>query len=114
MGVGDARGVELGLEVGPALRLDRDGEVVEAAEHLGVGAEVEPGQVEERQRVAVADVEEEVGRAPVVAVLEQLGQRELEQALVEVDRALDVRAEQGDVVHARGPTTLAARALGCR
>ena len=84
----------------PALGLDRDGQVVEAAEPLGVGAEVEAGEVEEGDRVAVADVEEEVGRALVVTVLEDLGQRELEEVLVEADRPLDVRAQEGDVVHA--------------
>ena len=35
-----------------------DGEVVVAAEHLGVGAEVEPGQVEVGDGVALAEVEE--------------------------------------------------------
>ena len=34
--------------------------VVEAAEDLGVRAHVETGEVEEREQVAVADVEEEV------------------------------------------------------
>ena len=80
---GHARVAELGPEVLPALGLDRDGQVVEATEPLGVGAEVEAGEVEEGERVAVADVEEEVGRALVVAILEDLGQRELEEVLVE-------------------------------
>ena len=108
--VGHAGVVELALEVLPALGLDRDREVVQPAEHLGVGPEVEAGEVEEREQVAVADVEEEVGRALVVAVLEQLGERELEQVLVEADRPLDVGAEQRDVVRRRGPTTAAALA----
>ena len=90
----------LSLRCSQRVGLDRDREVVQPAEHLGVRAEVEPGEVEERERVAVADVEEEVRRAAVVAVLEHLGERELEQALVEVDRPLDVAAEQRDVVHA--------------
>ena len=76
--------------------------MVQAAEHLRVRTEVEAGQVEERERVPVADVEEEVRRAAVVAVLEQHRQRELEQVLVEADRPLDVGADQGDVVHPPG------------
>ena len=60
------------------------------AQDLGVRAQVETGEVEEGEQVAVADVEEEVRRALVVAVLEQLGQGEPEQVLVEADRPLDV------------------------
>ena len=52
--------------------------------------EIEPGEIEEGEEIAVADVEEEVRRPLVVAVLEELGQRELEQALIERDRLLDV------------------------
>ena len=76
--------------------------MVVAAEHLGVRAEVEAGQVEVGERVALADVEEEVGRPGVVAVLEHLDQREAEQAVEELDGALHVAADQGDVVHAPG------------
>ena len=36
----------------------------------------------------------------VVAVLEHLDQREAEDAVVELHRALDVAADEGDVVHA--------------
>ena len=64
------------------------------------GAEVEPGQIEEGDRVAVAEVEEEVGRAAVVAVLEHLDQREAEHAVVELHRPLDVAADERHVVHA--------------
>ena len=67
----------------PVLGVDRDRAVVQAAEDLGVGADVEAGEVEERQQVAVADVEEEVRGARVVAVLDQLGEREAEHVLVE-------------------------------
>src|SRR4051794_26331466 len=65
VGVRDVRRVELVLEVLPPARLDGDGEVVEAAEHLRVRSDVETGQVEEGERVAIADVEEEVRRALV-------------------------------------------------
>ena len=74
--------------------------MVEPAEHLGVVAEVEAREVEEGEQVAVADVEEEVRRALVVAVLEELGERELEEILVERDGRLDVAGQQCDVVHA--------------
>ena len=59
-----------------------------------------PGEVEEAEQVAVADVEEEVAGAGVVAVLHQLDQREAEQFLVEADGLLDVPADQCGVVQA--------------
>src|SRR5262249_3793819 len=96
---GDARGFQLGLEVLPALGLQRDREVVQTAEHLGVAIEFESREVEERDEVAVADVEEEMCGTLVVAVLEEVGERELEQILVEGDRALDVARQQGEVMH---------------
>ena len=66
------------------------------------GPDVQAGEVEEGQQVAVADVEEEVRGAGVVAVLDQLGQREAEHVLVEADRPLDVAADQRGVVQAAG------------
>ena len=75
-------------------------DVVQAAEHLRVLAEVEAREVEEGEQVAVADVEEEVRGTLVVAVLEQLGERELEQVLVERDRRLHVARQQREMVHA--------------
>ena len=74
--------------------------MVQAAEHLGVRTEVESGQVEEGEQVAVADVEEEVVGAGVVAVLEDLGQGELQDALVELDGPSYVGADQREVVQA--------------
>src|SRR6266704_5113259 len=56
----DAGRLEVGAQRGPLLRRHRDREVVQAAEDLGVRAEVKPGEVEEGQQVAVPDVEEEV------------------------------------------------------
>ena len=76
--------------------------MVEVAERLHVGAEVEAGEVEEREQVPVAHVEEEVRRPLVVPVAEQLGERELQEALVELDRLLDIGADQRDVVDAAG------------
>lgn len=102
VGVGDAGVVELRLQRRPAGRLHGDGDVVQAACHLGVAVEIQTGEVEERQRVAEADVEEEVRRAGVVAVGDQLGQRELQEVLVEGDRPLDVGGDQCRVVQTTG------------
>src|SRR3954464_11742699 len=44
----------------PVLGVDADRHVVQAAEHLGVRADVQAREVEERDEVAVADVEEEM------------------------------------------------------
>src|SRR3954468_22460826 len=89
-------------QLAPALRVDADGHVVQPAEHLGVGADVQAGEVEEGDEVAVANVEEEVRGAGVVAVLDELGQREAEHVLVEADGPLDVAADQRGVVQAAG------------
>src|SRR3954451_23983210 len=85
-------------QLAPALRVDADGHVVQAAEHLGVGADVQAGEVEEGDEVAVADVEEEVRGARVVTVLDQLGQREAEYVLIEAHDPLHVAADQRGVV----------------
>ncbi|GAB3285240.1 hypothetical protein GCM10027563_17880 [Parasphingorhabdus pacifica] len=56
----DTGSVELGHQVLPLFGSHRDRDVVQSAEDFGVGAEVESGEVEERQQVSVSDVEEEV------------------------------------------------------
>jgi hypothetical protein len=76
--------------------------VVQSAEHLSVGREIQTGEVEERQGVAVADVEEEVRRALIVPVLEDLGQWEAQQVLVEADGRLDIGGQQRQVVNTAG------------
>src|SRR5215472_575053 len=58
------------------------------------------GEVEEPEQIVVADVEEEVVGASVVAVLHELDEREAEEFLVELDRLLGVATDQGEVVHA--------------
>ena len=93
---------EPGDECVPALGIHRDRHVVQPAEHLGVGPDVEAREVEEGQQVGVADVEEEVRGPGVVAVLDQLGQREPEHVLVEAHGALDVAADQRGVVQPAG------------
>ena len=65
------------------------------------------GEVEEAEQVVVADVEEEVARAGVVAVLDQFDEREAEEVLVEPDGLLDVLADERGVVHAARAARLA-------
>jgi V8-like Glu-specific endopeptidase len=55
-----SRGVELALQVIPLVLGHRDRYVVEVPERLTVRPQVKTGEVEERQQVSVADVEEEV------------------------------------------------------
>ncbi len=98
----DAGLVQAGAQLRPALGLDGDREMVQPAEDLGVRPDVEAGEVEERDEVAVADVEEEVVGARIVTVLNDLGQGEPEHPLIEVHRPLDVRAHDGDVMQAAG------------
>src|SRR5215813_1872679 len=47
----------------------------------------------------MADIEEEVGRPLVVAVLEDVSQGKFEETLVKLYRALHVGTEQGHMVH---------------
>src|SRR5439155_1081435 len=73
---------------------------MQTTEHLGVLPEIETREIEEGEQVPMADVEEEVCRALVVAVLEQLGERELEQVLIEGDGRLEVAREESEVMEA--------------
>src|ERR1700758_80941 len=57
-------------------------------------------EVEEAEQDVVADVEEEMVGARIVAVLHHLDQRETEELLVELDRLLGVLADQRQGVHA--------------
>jgi hypothetical protein len=74
--------------------------VLHAADPLRQLVQSQPGEVEEAEQRVVAEVEEEVRRSRVVTVLDQLDQREAEQPLVEVDRPLDVTADQRGVMDA--------------
>src|SRR5688572_6146919 len=56
----DAGGVEPAAQHLPLVGRHADRQVVVAAEHLAVRGQVEAGEVEEGEGVAVADVEEEV------------------------------------------------------
>ena len=89
-------------------------QVVQPAQDFGVGPEVETREVEEGEQIAVADVEEEVRGAGIVAVLDQLGEREAEQVLVEADGPLDVAADQRRVVQAAGRAMAGRSAAGRR
>src|SRR3954453_14368205 len=82
----------------PVLGVDADRHVVQATEHLGGRADVQAREVEERDQVAVADVEEEMRGPRIVAVLDQLGQRESQHVLVEAHGPLDVTADERGVV----------------
>ena len=62
--------------------------------------EAEAGEVEEAQQRGVAQIEEEVRRARVVPVLDQLDQRKTQQTLVELDRGGWIGADQGGMVDA--------------
>src|ERR1035438_7367616 len=59
---------------------------------------VVPGEVEEPEQVVMADVEEEMARPGVVPVLDQLHQRKSEELLVELDRLLQVPADQREMM----------------
>jgi hypothetical protein len=56
------------------------------------------GDVEEPEQVVVAEVEEKVAGAGMVAVLDRLDQRAPQEVVVEADRLLDVAADQRDMV----------------
>ena len=60
--------------------------MLHAAERLVELGVLEAGEIEEGEQVAVADIEEEVRARLVVAVLEDLDEREPEEILVELDR----------------------------
>ena len=69
---------QLGAQVIPPLRVNADRDVVQPTQHLLVRTNVQTREIEEGKEIAIADVEEKVRRAGIVAVLDQLGQRELE------------------------------------
>src|SRR5439155_493339 len=97
--VRNPRAVEPALQRLERLWCHRDGNVLNTAEAFRHRLEAEAGEVEEREHVARADVEEEVRRAFVVAVLEELYEREAEHVLVEGDRALGIGTDQREVMH---------------
>src|SRR4029450_4753465 len=80
---------------GELLGRDRDGDVLHTADGLGKRGMLGAGEVEEAEQVAVADVEEEVAGAGIVAVLDQLDQRGTQELLGEADLFLRGAAGQG-------------------
>jgi len=72
--------------------------VLHGPDRLHERRQVVAGEIEEPEQVVVADVEEEVIRPRVVAVLHELNQREAEELLVELDGLLGVLADQRQVV----------------
>ena len=79
--------------------MHRDRDVVHAADRFTCRRHRILGEIEEGEEVAVADVEEEVRRARKVAVLEQLDKRESEHLGIELHGAVDVRADQREMMH---------------
>src|SRR5690349_8486046 len=96
--VRDAVVVEHLAQLGVPVRGHRDRDVLHGPDRLDTLLQAEAREVEEAEQGLVAEVEEEVRRARVVPVLHQLDEREAEQALVELDRPLDVAADQRGVV----------------
>ncbi len=98
------RGIEL-------IRGYRDREVLYAADRLAERGVIVTREVEKTKQVVVADVEEEVTRTDIIAVLDKLDKGESEELLVEADRLLDVTANQREVVYPlhRGRRPLALR-----
>jgi hypothetical protein len=80
----------------------RNSDVMESPEHFTVGPEIKTGEVEVGQVVAVADVEEEMGGAAVVPILEEFDQGKLEEILVEPNGPFDIAAEHREVMQASG------------
>src|SRR5205823_8801642 len=81
---------------------DGDGDVLDTSVRLLGGAEPEAGEVEEGEQVVMADVEEDVRRPGIVTVLHGLDEWEAEEVLVELDRPVDVAADEGEVVDSLG------------
>src|SRR5258705_9261526 len=86
----------------PPGRLDADRDMMQSAEDLPVRADIEAGKIEERQQVCVANVEEEMRGARIVAVFNEFGQWEFQQLLIKAHGALDVAAHQRGVVQSPG------------
>src|SRR5215831_7587847 len=100
--------LEPGLGSLEVLGRRRNRDVLDAPETLDARPQPQAREIEERQKVVVANVEEQVRRALVVPIFHQLDQREAEELLIELDRLLDVAADQRHVVDAtrRGPRPL--------
>ena len=96
----DAGSLQVGAQAGPSIRFHGDSHVVKPAQHFGVRPEVEAREVEERDEVALAQIEEEVVGARVIPVFEDVRQGHLEDLLVEAHSALDIGGQEGQVVHA--------------
>src|ERR1700694_5569900 len=80
--------------------------MVHAADRFARGRHWILWEIEEGEQVAVPEVVKPVGGAGEVTVLEQLDQREAEHLAVELDRPLNVRRDQRQVMNAPG--------TGCR
>src|SRR3984893_12580874 len=98
----DSTLVELATDAIELIARNRDRHMVHATDRLpGRGHRVFR-KIEESEQVAVPQVVEPVGGAGQVAVLEQLDQGEAEHLAVELDRPLDVRGDERQVVNTAG------------
>src|SRR2546426_10101199 len=102
----DAAPVEFAPDAVQLVARNGNRDMVHAADRFPGGRHRVLRKVEEGEQVAVSKVMEEVSRTLQIAILEQLHQWEAEHLAVELDSALDVRADQRQMVKA-------ARA-GCR
>src|ERR1700682_2679595 len=98
----DAALVQLAADAIELLARDRNRDMVHAADRFPCGRHRILGKIEEGEQVTVPEVVKPVGRAGQVAVLEELDQRETEHLAVELDRPLDVRGNERQVVNAPG------------
>src|SRR5712692_5605720 len=103
----DATLVELPADALELFARDRNRDVVHTADRFARGRHGILWEIEEGEQVAVPEVVKPMGGAGEVAVLEQFDQREAEHLAVELDRPLDVRRDQREVMDAastcRGP-----------
>src|SRR5262245_17183102 len=98
-GVLDPSSVEPFTQLFPSVAGCRDRDVLDTPDRIDARLEPEPGEVAKAPPCQVAEVEEEVRQALVVTVLDKLDQRKPKQALIKLDRLLDIRADERRVVN---------------
>ena len=98
--VGDPGVVQFLLQFRVLVRRHADRDVLHGADAFLSRLQPEPREVEEAEQRRVAEVEEEMARAGIVAVLGELDERKAEQPVVELDRLLDIAADQRGVMDA--------------
>src|SRR6266704_762177 len=94
--------VELPTNAIELLPRNRDRDMVHATDRFARGRHRIFREIDDGEQVAVPQVVKPVGGAGEITVLEQFDQREADHLAVELDGALDVRRDQGQVVNAPG------------